>query len=175
MEKNTAPVEEKQMTEYMDATEVAKVARRELKKAFRGTKFYVRTSKYAGGSSIRVRWVDGPTDDEVREIVGFMHGGDFDGMTDSMSYHDSVLFGEKVHFGNSFIFTNREVSVDLFRFAVASVAADWGPDVDKFTVEVTDWNESTNTAYFAGNESFGNLDTLTVQRLVGDVLRETSV
>lgn len=175
MEKNIDSGEERQMTEYMDATEVAKVARRELRKAFAGTKFYVRTSKYAGGSSLRVRWVDGPTKDAVDEIVGWMHGGSFDGMTDSMSYHDSVLFGEKVTFGNSFIFLNREISVDLFKEAVAAVAADWGPDVDKFTIEVTDWDESTNTAFFAGNESHGALDTMTVQRLVGDVLRETSV
>ncbi len=163
------------MAEYMDATETAKVVRRELRVNFKGTKFYVRTSKYAGGSSVRVRWVDGPTTDEVNEIVGWMHGGSFDGMTDSMSYHDSVLFGESVTFGNSFIFLNREISVDMFREAVATVAADWGPDVDKFTIEVTDWNESTNTAFFAGYETHGKLNTMEVQRLVGDVLRETSV
>ena len=163
------------MAEYMDATETAKVVRRELRVNFKGTKFYVRTSKYAGGSSVRVTWVDGPTKDEVDEIVGWMHGGNFDGMTDSMSYHDSTLFGERVHFGNSFIFLNREISVDMFREAVAVVAADWGEDVDKFTIEVTDWDESTNTAYFAGHEIHGTLDTMTVQRLVGDVLRETSV
>lgn len=162
------------MTEYISPTETAKVVRRELKKAFKGTKFAVRTSKYAGGSSVRVNWTDGPTADAVNEIVGFMHGGHFDGMTDSMSYRDSVLFGEKVHFGNSFIFTNREVSVALFRKAVAVVAADWGPDVDKFTIEVTDWS-GENTAYFGGFETHGKLNTMEVQRLVREVLRETSV
>jgi hypothetical protein len=175
MEKNTDSGEERTMSEYISPTDVAKVARRELRKAFAGTKFYVRTSKYAGGSSVRVRWVDGPTTDEVEAIVGWMHGMTFDGMTDSSSYHDSVLFGEKVHFGNSFMFLNREISVDLFRSAVAVVAADWGGNVNKFTIEVTDWNESTNTAYFAGYETHGVINTMEVQRLVGDVLRETSV
>lgn len=162
-------------SEWLAPKDVAKVARRELKKAFKGTKFTVRTDLYAGGSSIRVRWSDGPTVDEVNEIVGWMHGGNFDGMTDSMSYHDSVLFGEKVHFGNTFIFTNRDVSENLFRYAVARVAADWGPDVDKFKIDVSDWSGAPNEAYFAGNESFGNLDTLTVQRLVREIIAETTV
>lgn len=163
------------MTEYISPTDVAKVARRELRKAFEGTKFYVRTSKYAGGSSVRVRWVDGPTVDEVNEVVGWMHGGSFDGMTDSMSYHDSVLFGEKVHFGNSFMFTDRDISEGLFREAVATVAADWGPDVNRFNIETSDWREGVTTAFFSGYETFGKLNTMDVQRLVGDLLRETSV
>lgn len=176
MKKNTDSDRKiEKMTEYMDATETAKVARRELRKAFKGTKFSVRTDKYAGGSSVRVNWTDGPTTDEVNEIVGFMHGGSFDGMTDSMSYHDSVLFGEKVHFGNSFIFTNREISESMFREAVAKVAADYGPDVDKFTIEVTDWSDGVITAYFGGFETHGVLNTMEVQRLVGEILRETSV
>lgn len=176
MEKNTdSDRKTEKMTEYMDATETAKVVRRELRVNFKGIKFYVRTSKYAGGSSVRVRWVDGPTTDEVNKIVGFMHGGSFDGMTDSMSYHDSDLFGEKVHFGNSFIFFDREISVDMFSRAVAKVAADYGPDVNRFDIAITDWREGTNTAYFAGHEVFGTLNTMDVQRLVGDVLRETSV
>jgi hypothetical protein len=163
------------MSEYISSTDVAKLVRRELKTNFKGTKFRVRTSKYAGGSSIRVRWVDGPTVDEVNKVVGWMHGGRFDGMTDSMSYHDSTLYGEKVHFGNSFLFTDRDISVDLFMEAVAAVAADWGPDVEKFEIKVTDWHEGVNTAYFPGYETHGNMNTMDVERHVGDWLRQHSV
>ncbi len=159
----------KMSVDYIDTADVAKLIRRELK-VFKGTKFRVRSSRYAGGSSIRVSWTDGPTTDQVNEVVGFMHGATFDGMTDMQSYHDSMLYGEKVHFGNSFLFVNREISRDMFLGAIGAVAADWGPDVLKF--EVSDLG--SYSAYFVGNERYGNLDTLTVQRLVNDFLSETA-
>lgn len=158
------------MARYIDTADVAKIVRKELKANFKGIKFTVRSSRYAGGSSIRVGWTDGPTDDQVNEIVGWMKGTSFDGMIDLQSYHDSVLDGENVHFGNSYIFTNRMVSADLFREAVAVVAADWGEDVNKFEIF-----ESSFGAYFGGYETFGALTTMDVQRLVGEVLSETSV
>jgi hypothetical protein len=63
----------------------------------------------------------------------------------------------------------------MFREAVAKVAADYGPDVDKFTIEVTTWEHGGNTAYFGGFETHGVLNTMEVQRLVREVVSQTSV
>lgn len=70
---------------WIDTAEVAKLLRARLKREFPATKFSVRISRYAGGSSIRVAWTDGPTDTIVRPIVKEYDGGGFDGSID-MSY-----------------------------------------------------------------------------------------
>lgn len=54
----------------------AKAIRQDLKKAFGIVKFEVRSQAYSGGTSVRVDWVDGPTTEQVREIVGkYQYGG----------------------------------------------------------------------------------------------------
>jgi hypothetical protein len=68
--------------EYVDPTESARLIRPRLKAAFPGVTFRVRTSKYAGGSSIRVDWTDGPTTKQVDAIVSAYKGGGFDGSID---------------------------------------------------------------------------------------------
>lgn len=55
--------------EYISAANTAKLIRRALKKAFPDQKFYVNTDSYAGGASIDVNWMDGPTDKEVAKVV----------------------------------------------------------------------------------------------------------
>jgi hypothetical protein len=71
---------------YVGVVETAKLMRVALKAAFPATKFSVRSSSYAGGASIRVGWVDGPSTKLVKEISGQFEGGGFDGMID-MKYH----------------------------------------------------------------------------------------
>ncbi len=164
----------KMSTRYIDAADVAKLVRSELK-FFEGTKFYVRTSKYAGGASVRVRWADGPTVDEVKAVAGHLHGATFDGMIDLQSYHDSDLDGETVHFGNSFIFFERDISIDLWMETLGFVAHDWGQHVLQFTVEETHFENRPIGAYFAGHEIIEGMDTMTLQRIHGDEIRKTSV
>jgi hypothetical protein len=94
----------------INTVDVAKLIRVELKKTFPKTKFSVRSSIYAGGSSIRVHWTDGPTKKRVEEVIGHFEGASFDGIIDLKSYHDSEWNGEKVHFGNDFLFCERSYS-----------------------------------------------------------------
>ena len=54
---------------YTDVTETAKSVRKELKASFPGVKFSVRSSRFSGGSSVSVRWTDGPAPHKVREIT----------------------------------------------------------------------------------------------------------
>lgn len=133
------------MGNYIDAAEVAKIVRKQLKHYFPGIKFGVRTSRYSGGSSIHVDWIDGPTDKAVQAIIDRFEGADFDGMTDCKSYHDSKLNGESVHFANDFIFTDRSYSAAFLARVAGVCQAKYGITTPKIL------EHETGTAYF-GNE-----------------------
>lgn len=79
--------------------DVAKLVRGELKIAFPGVKFTVKTKN----SSIRVGWVDGPTRLAVQSIVGKYEGAEFDPTIDLKTYNDTP-------YGNDYIFFEREFS-----------------------------------------------------------------
>lgn len=97
----------------IDITEVAKLVREVLKLEFPAAKFTVKSSRYSGGSSIRVNWQDGPTTKQVEDVAGFYKGASFDGMTDMKSYHHHTNeAGEQVHYGNDYIFFNRSISAE---------------------------------------------------------------
>lgn len=68
--------------EYIDTAEQAKLIRAALKREFPGQKFSVRIDRYAGGSSVRVSWTDGPTESQVEAVAKVYEGGGFDGMID---------------------------------------------------------------------------------------------
>ena len=101
------------MARYIETTEVAKLIRKVLKKNFAGQKFRVRSNKYSGGSSIYVSYTDGPLQSDVEALVGSFKGATFNGMIDMKEYHDSVLDGEAVSFGNDFLFVDREFSDEV--------------------------------------------------------------
>ena len=66
----------------INLVDTAKLIRSTLKARFPGIKFSVRTSRYAGGSSIDVGWIDGPLESAVREVIAPYAGCGFDGMND---------------------------------------------------------------------------------------------
>ena len=66
--------------------------RRELSAKFPGVRFRVTSESYAGGSSVSVHWVDGPTRAEVQSVVEKYQYGSFDPMRDLYEYrsdHDA--------------------------------------------------------------------------------------
>lgn len=114
---------------HIENTEVAKLVRKDLRATFgKGVKFSVRTDKYAGGSSIRVSWTDGPTENEVESLIGHYKGATFDGMTDMKDYHDTLVVGENgpevVSYGNDFIFTSRTLSDEGVDRIITKIAED---------------------------------------------------
>ena len=117
-----------EMTKRIGTVEVAKILRKVLKRSFPETKFSVRSSRYTGGSSIDIKWMDGPTGSEVKAVTGYFQGADFDGMTDSMSYRGEWQ-GETVSFGVDFIFTKRAYSRETLVAAATKVATDYGVSV----------------------------------------------
>lgn len=56
--------------------------RRELKAAWPGVTFSVTSKTFSMGNSVDVRWTDGPTSKQVKEIADKYQNGDFDGMVD---------------------------------------------------------------------------------------------
>lgn len=140
---------------YIGSTDTAKLIRAQLKAKFPGTKFSVRTDKYSGGSSIRINWVDGPTDDMVEAVVSAFNGSGFDGMTDYKYSQGAWLMPDgsadlrsvEAHYGTDgdtieaakdgaipvsfcadFIFTNREISRSAMDRALRSYAARYPGD-----------------------------------------------
>jgi len=98
----------------------AKNIRIELKRAFPGIKFSVKSKSYSGGCSITVSWIDGPTSTQVGEITGKYKAGSFDGMTDCYNYEYSLW---KDAFGDAnYIFTDREYSDDFITEIIRNIA-----------------------------------------------------
>jgi hypothetical protein len=112
--------------QYLSCAETAKLVRAALKEAFPGVKFSVRSSVYSGGASINVNYVDGPTYDQVKAVVGMFEGSYFDGMTDYKGSNYSSLDGQQVRFGADFIFVNRSFSVGLLTNLVANACQYYG-------------------------------------------------
>lgn len=67
---------------WIDTADVARIIRYRLKCLYPRTHFYVRISRYAGGSSIRVTWTDGPPSSEIEPIVKAYASSRFDGSID---------------------------------------------------------------------------------------------
>lgn len=135
---------------YISATDTAKMLRRALKSEFPGVKFSVRTSKYAGGASIDIRWTDGPTEAQVKRIADLYQGATFDGMRDLKEYRSTVLVSddgpEEVHFGADFVFEKRTHSPEflgrleswaepngLVRMPQRGACGHWLPEGDCYT------------------------------------------
>ncbi|MFB8426434.1 LPD29 domain-containing protein [Priestia megaterium] len=97
-------------TIYEYATETAKKIKKELKKAFPKMKFSVTSSKYAGGSSVYVKWIDGPMDEEVKSITNKFKGASVD-ITD-MKVSKSYEYEGKFYNGADFVNTSRKLSTE---------------------------------------------------------------
>ena len=129
------------MKTYIDTTDVAKMARRTLREQFPHTTFSVRSSRYAGGSSIHVSWTDGPTSQAVKKAVGHLHGTEFDGMTD-------LAYPNGSSYGNDYIFCDRDLSDNAIAKAVAWVRNNYaiptGLRDDETSRDLLhDWNQWT--------------------------------
>ena len=78
------------MRKLSESAQAAKAIRKELKAAFPGVKFSVRSDNYAGGSSVHVTWDDPAADQKtVDEIIGKYQYGHFNGMDDIYEYSNT--------------------------------------------------------------------------------------
>jgi hypothetical protein len=121
------------VTTSYQAKEIAVFIRGELKQAFPGQKFSVKSERH----SVRVQWVDGPSVDSVSAITKKFGGMHFDGMEDLTKYGVSQYKGEQVRFCCYTPDTDRHYTLPVFKAAVDQVAASefvWS-DVDVTALE----------------------------------------
>lgn len=114
------------MAQYLSCVETAKLVRAALKESFAGVKFSVKSSVYAGGASINIRYENGPTYDQVKAVVGMFEGAYFDGMTDYKGSNYGSLDGQEVRFGADYIFVNRKFTKAFLKGAAESVCKYYG-------------------------------------------------
>lgn len=134
---------------YINTNDCAKLIRQSLKEAFPGVKFSVRSSKYSGGSSISVRWEDGPTNKMVDSIASTFKGSYFDG---SIDYHGStyaMIDGEQVRFSADYVFCRRELTEAAKQKINARYARMWGKECNH-----NDYDDSRHWSYICEDFSF---------------------
>lgn len=98
------------MREWIDTKDVARMIRADLKAQLPGVKFIVRIHRYAGGSSVDVRFKYDADDNNTSrkiaaEICERYEGKGFDGMTDSSYYIPVIIDGEEYITG-CYVFLN---------------------------------------------------------------------
>jgi hypothetical protein len=122
---------------YIDAAQVAKMVRKALKESFPGVPFSVRTSKYSGGASIDIDYLDGPPIAAVEAVAKIYAGSYFDGSIDYKGAVYHLLDGKPVRFLANFVFVNRQLSAAALRKGIAAYRAAGndaaGLDVEEFT------------------------------------------
>ena len=129
-------------TTYLSAVEIAKRIREELKKHFPKTKFYIRASTYTGGSSISIKWIDGITEKQVKEITNQFKASEFDPMQDLKNVANDGLGGV------DFILTEREISPSIIVKISNLILKSFGIDKAVETIEqaanfkLSDYKES---------------------------------
>lgn len=138
------------MAVYMSTAETAKMVRVALREAFPGVKFSVRSSVYAGGSSINVSWVDGPNGAMVDRVAGTFSGAYFDGQLDYKGATKAMIDGVVVQFGADFIFTQRKCTLAFMQAAKAAAVRKYGALVAGVAVL-----ESGGGAYFDSSDYDG--------------------
>lgn len=97
---------------FVEARDVARLLREELRKVFPSTRMNVRTS---ATGTLRVRWTDGPTKREVEEVALKYAGADFDPTTDSSHALEHLLDGKPVRLLTQYVFCDRRISYDFAR------------------------------------------------------------
>jgi Large polyvalent protein associated domain 29 len=152
------------MTKYLSVAETAKLLRSALKESFPGVKFSVRSSSYAGGASIYVSYTDGASFDDVNSVCKQFEGAYFDGMIDYQGYKNHLLDGEKVHFGASYVFCNRDYSEQFYNQVMQSI-------FKKFNVQELSYNDfRQGRAYDWVTEN-----NIKLNNFLSDELRRTSI
>ena len=114
-------------------TRAAKNIRIELKHAFPGVTFSVKSKRFSMGDDITIHWTDGPTGKAVNHIVGKYEAGSFDGMVDLYTYAHSEftnLYGDA-----KYIMTTRHYSDSAIQDAITEIAAKWDDNPVTWTAD----------------------------------------
>lgn len=154
---------------HISCADTAKLVRAALKEAFPGQKFSVTSDTYSGGASIDIKWIDGPTANEVERVVNKFEGADFDGMQDLKTYHSSTLNGERVYFGADFIHTNRDYSADFLLACAEKIAEQWGCPMPEVKTNTYTYRGKTYTSVWISRDGEAlDMNAHPLDRTAGD-------
>ena len=161
---------------YISCVDTAKLIRAVLKVSFAGVKFSVTSSQYAGGASINIKYVNGPTQKQVESVISVFEGSYFDGMQDYKGQNYANLNGEEVKFGADFVFVNRKLTSDFLTGASVDVFNEYGLD-NEVTIYVSNYDQSASISKISDNadslkRGFAQYD---IQRLIYGKAGETSL
>jgi hypothetical protein len=164
------------MAKYINVVDTAKLVRAALKEAFPAVKFRVTSSSYAGGASINVRYVNGPTQNQVEQVVKVFEGSYFDGMQDYKGSNYANLDGEEVKFGADYVFVNRKYTSDFLTGVIVQVCNEYKFD-NEVTVYVSNYDQAASISNVAANadslsRGFAPYD---INRIIQNKVAETSL
>ena len=123
--------------------ETAKIIRKELKAAFPGVKFSVKTGR-SGFDIIRVDWIDGPVFSEVDALMKKYATQDFDGMTDCR-----YSLNNETDWGIAWVTCERDFSPELSAKAEAFL----DENLDGFS-SLHEWDRPCEVRSFLNNNPF---------------------
>lgn len=110
----------------------AKNIRVELKEAFPGHKFSVKSKSFSMGDSVDVRWVDGPTTKEVDGIIDKYQHGHFNGMEDI--YESNYTSFHDKHGSTKYTGSSRTLSFDAEVQILNLISEKYGVDVEQMEI-----------------------------------------
>jgi hypothetical protein len=154
--------------QYITCVQTAKLIRAALKESFPTVKFSVTSSQYAGGASINIRYINGPTADQVNQVVKVFEGSYFDGMQDYKGQNYANLDGEEVKFGADYVFVNRSYSADFLEGVAQKVAQDYGIDFNLVTIKTNQYSGSyidCPATLTAGGRYFNQMVNITMSEV----------
>src|ERR1035437_167680 len=101
--------------QHVDTAEGAALIRKALKKAFPKTQFSVRISRYSMGSSVDVRWTNGPSQRLVGAVLAPFETKHFDGIDDSTRFTSCWLtYGDEVRGAQPIEGLSREIYFSFY-------------------------------------------------------------
>lgn len=100
----------------------AKAIRELLKKEFPTVKFSVRSRNFSMGDAVDISYENGPTYEQVDELVRKFQYGHFDGMTDMYEYSNSRSDIPQA----KYVQIRREISPEIRAEVKAKIAKDFG-------------------------------------------------
>tara|TARA_R100001163_G_C4966498_1_gene128165 strand:- start:44 stop:508 length:465 start_codon:yes stop_codon:yes gene_type:complete len=117
--------------------QASKLIKQELKEKFPNTKFSVTSEIFAGGNAVRVEWVEGAKEDDVREITNKYEYGRFNGMEDIYEITNRREDIPQV----KYITLKREISAKTTAKVIEKINKDFGLDI-AFKIEPSSWRKN---------------------------------
>jgi hypothetical protein len=147
-------MKDKPVPHSISSKDTAKLIRTELKKAFPGQKFSVK-SDY---NSIDVRWTNGPSEETVKSVVGQYQTGHYEEITKEFGFDSSPYY-------NKYLFFQREIDQELYLSEARRICKEWGVNLP----ENTTYNALGSILWNIGREIKEDLG-----RIVGQEISKTN-